>query len=182
MSIIVRSTKNCPNPTRSLFGLEELGLAYTMERVEDGVFSREWGSPGPTITDGDVVTIEPGAILRHLSRRTGKLWPETLALQAETDRLFELQGRRISRAIDNKDFPEVIRLLGFINAKLSSSPYLLGDELTVVDIYYAIFAMPESRKMMPFLATMPGLTAFADRIASRPAFVRAREVAEANLR
>lgn len=181
MSIIVRSTKNCPNTTRILFGLEELDLPYTMERVEDGVFSREWGSPGPTISDGDVTTIEPGAILRHLSRRTGKLWPATLALQAETDRLFELQGRRISRAIEKQDGAEVARLLTFIDAKLLRTPYLLGDELTLVDVYYAIFAMPETRSRLPFLANMKGLSAFADRIAARPAFERAVAMAAAHL-
>src|SRR4051812_46955846 len=117
MTIIVRSTRNCPNTPRILFALEELGLEYEMEHVEDGVFSRDWGSPGPSITDAETTTIEPGAILRHLSRRTnGKLWPVSLAQQADADRWLEFQGRRISRAVDAKDGPEIIRLLGFVEA------------------------------------------------------------------
>lgn len=181
MSITVRSTKNCPNTTRILYGLEELDLAYTMERVEDGVFSREWGSPGPSITDGDVITIEPGAILRHLSRRAGKLWPATLALQAEADRLFELQGRRISRAVEKQDVPEVTRLLALVDAKLARAPYFLGDELSLVDIYYSLFALPDARARMPFLSALPALSAWLERITARPAFARALAMAAAHL-
>src|ERR1041384_6447641 len=104
MTVIeLRSTHNCPNTPRVAFALEELGLAYQIERVEDGVFTATWGSPGPTLHDGDVVTIEPGAILRRLARREGKLWPPTLAAQAAADRWFEFQGRRLSRAFEAKD-------------------------------------------------------------------------------
>jgi len=181
MSIVIRSTKNCPNTPRILFGLEELGLAYTMERVEDGVLSAEWGSPGPTITDGDVLTIEPGAILRHLARRESKLWPTSLADQAEADRLFELQGRRISGAIDKGDLEKASRLMSLVDARLATRIWLLGETFSMVDVYYSVFALPAARPRFPFLASMPNVIAFLDRIAARPAFVRALEVAAANL-
>jgi glutathione S-transferase len=171
--ILVRSTKNCTNTPRILFALEELALPYRVERVPDGTFARRWGSPGPEITDGDVTTIEVGAILRHLARRANALLPATLAQHAESDRLFDFQARRISRAVEAKDHAEVERLMGFVEATLARTPFLLGDELSIVDVFYSHFAIPATRARMDYLARMPALSAYLDRVAARPAFVRA---------
>jgi glutathione S-transferase len=171
--LTLRSTKNCTNTPRVMFALEELGLQYEPVIVEDGVFSATWGSPGPSLQDGEVNTIEPGAILRHLVRRSGgKLWPTTLAGQAEADRWIEFQSRRLSRAVENKDAAAIVRLLGFIDARVSDSQWLVGDDFTMADVMYALLASPQARKMLP-LAQFPALSAYLERLCTRPAFARA---------
>jgi glutathione S-transferase len=178
--IRVRSTQDCSNTPRILFALEELGLPYELERVPDGTFSREWGSPGPTLTDEEVVAIEPGAILRHLARRAGKLWPVTLAEQAVADRWFEVLGRRVYHAVETKNVAEVERLLGFVDAIVARTPWLIGETFSMVDIYYSWLAQPKMRAKLTFLAGKPAFAAYLDRIAARPAFQRAMAVAYPN--
>lgn len=171
--MILRSTHNCPNTPRILFALEELGITYQTERVEDGVFATGWGSPGPSLHDGDVSTIEPGAIARHLVRReSGRLWPTSLAQQAEADRWIEFQSRRLSRAVESKDGPAIMRLLGFVEAQVAKHPWFVGDDFTMVDIMYSLLATPQARAMLP-LSQFPQLGAYLERLAARPAFGRA---------
>jgi len=118
---------------------------------------------GPSLHDGDVNTIEPGAILRHLVRRAeGRLWPTTLALQADADRWIELQNRRLSRAVEAKDAAEIMRLLALVDAQVARSTWFVGDELTIVDVLYSLLALPQARTMVPGLASLPALGAYLD--------------------
>lgn len=172
-SIIVRSTKNCPNTPRVLLALEELGLAYDSEVVDDGVLSSTFGSPGPLVIDGDAEVIEPGAIVRHLVRRGGgALWPTTLADQAQADRWIEFQSRRMSRAVEAKDGALIVRLLGYVEEQVGKSSWFVGDTFTMVDVIYALFATPQARAMLP-LAKFPALSAYVERLSARPAYARA---------
>ncbi len=142
--MIVRSTKNCPNTPRVLFALEELGIAYETDVVEDGHFSATWISPGPSIHDGDVTTVEPGAIVRHLVRReAGRRWPTTLG-----------------------------RILGMADAQLAKGDWFLGETFTAVDVMWSLIAIPQARAMLP-LARFSNVTAWCDRIVARPAYARA---------
>jgi glutathione S-transferase len=176
-TIKLRSTHNCPNTPRVVFALEELGLTYEIERVEDGVFTAGWGSPGPTLHDGDIVTIEPGAILRHLARREGKLWPTSLAEQAAADRWFEFQGRRLSRAFEAKDAPKIRALLGFVDAQLQKTTWLVGDQFTMVDVLFSLLGLPAAREKLPMIAALPAFSAYLDRVTARPAFQRTMRAA-----
>jgi glutathione S-transferase len=172
-AIVVRSTKNCPNTARILFALEELDLAYTIELVDDGVLSATFGSPGPLVLDGDASVIEPGAIVRHLVRRTnGTLWPTTLADQAQADRWIELQSRRLSRAVEAKDTQAIARLLTLVDAQVAKGTWFIGEMFTIVDVVYALLATPQARAMLP-LPQFPALSAYLDRVAARPAWARA---------
>jgi glutathione S-transferase len=137
------------------------------------VFTAGWGSPGPTLHDGDVVTIEPGAILRHLARREGKLWPTTLAEQAAADRWFEFQGRRLSRAFEAKDGANIRALLGFLDAQVATTTWLVGEQFTMVDVLYSLLGLPASREKLPMIAELPAFSAYLERVTSRPAFARA---------
>lgn len=174
--IVVRTTKNCPNTPRILFGLEEFGLPYECTVVEDGTFSKTYGSPGPELVDGDVRVIEPFAIFRHLVRREhGKLWPTSLQQQADADRWIDFQGRRLSSAFKAKDADEIRHLLGFVEQQLANGgPWLLGEPFTIVDIVWSLLALPQSRVALP-LASLPALSAYLDRVAARPAYARGFE-------
>ena len=171
--ITVRTTKNCPNTPRILFAFEELGLPYECVLVEDGTFSNTYGSPGPEIIDGDVHAIEPSAILRHLVRREHKLWPTSLADQAQADRWIDFQTRRLSSAFKAKDGPEIVRLLGFVEAHLAIHTWFVGD-FTIVDVVWSLLALPASRAALP-LDKFPALAAYIERVAARPAYARGFE-------
>lgn len=173
--ITVRTTKNCPNTPRILFALEELGHEYTTELVEDGTFSKTYGSPGPQIIDGDVRAIEPFAILRHLVRReNGRFWPTTLAQQAEADRWLDVQGRRMSAALAAKNPEEIAHLLGLVEAQVTKATWFMGDDFTIVDIVWSLLALPHARAMLP-IDRFPGLSAYLDRVSARPAYARGLE-------
>lgn len=158
-----------------LFALEELRLSYNNEVVPDGTLTKTWGSPGPSLHDGDVVTVELGAILRHLVRRKhGQLWPTTLALQADADRWIDFHSKRLSRAIDAKDSESVHRLLGFADAQLEQHhDWFMGKQFTIVDIVWSVFAPTEGRARIPAVAKFPSLMAYFDRLLTRPAYARA---------
>lgn len=173
--IVVRTTKNCPNTPRILFAMEELALDYRCELVEDGTFATMYGSPGPEIVDGDVRTIEPGAILRHLVRREhGKLWPVSLADQATADRWIDFQTRRVSSAFKAKDQAEVERLIAFVEAHLARRTWFFGELFTIVDVVWSLFALPASKAALP-MTKWPAFSAYLDRIVARPAYTRGFE-------
>jgi glutathione S-transferase len=173
--ITVRTTKNCPNTPRILMCLEEFGLPYECVLVEDGTFSKTYGAPGPEIIDGDVHVLEPFAIGRHLVRReNGKLWPTSLQHQADADRWLDFQGRRLSAAIKAKDPAEIGHLLGLVDAQVAKATWFLGEDFTMVDVMWSLFAHPQSKAMVP-VDKYPALAAYTERIAARPAFTRGLE-------
>jgi glutathione S-transferase len=173
--ITVRTTKNCPNTPRILFALEEFGLDYECVLVEDGTFSKAYGSPGPEIVDGDVNVLEPFAIVRHLVRReNGKLWPTSLQQQADADRWLDFQGRRLSAAMKAKDPVELGHLLGLVNAQMAKATWFLGEQFTMVDVMWSLLANPNAKAMLP-IDKFPAIGAYVERISTRPAFARGFE-------
>lgn len=170
--IVLRSTVACTNTPRVALVLEELGLAYRIERAPDGTFLRGWGSTGPLMVDGDLELIEFGAVLRHLVRREGgRLWPRALADQAAADRWLEFQTRRLTRALDKGDPAEIARLWSFVERRLGEQPWLGGDALSVADLVYAREARPAVRATLA-VDGLPRVAAFLERLAARPAFAR----------
>jgi glutathione S-transferase len=173
--VTVRTTKNCPNTPRILFALEEFGLEYECILVEDGTFSAAYGSPGPELVDDDVRVIEPFAIVRHLVRREhGRLWPTSLAAQADADRWLDFQGRRLSAALGAQNLDEITRLLGFVEAQVAKGQWFMGDDFTMVDVVWSLLALPGSRAKLP-IAKFPALSAYLDRVSARPAYARGFE-------
>src|SRR5690349_15502890 len=75
--LVLKSTKACGRTPDVLLALEELGLPYTLEHVEEGWFTETYGRMGPMLRDGELTAFEPAAIIRHLARRTKgtPLWP-----------------------------------------------------------------------------------------------------------
>jgi glutathione S-transferase len=167
--IVVRGTHGCENTPRLLFALEELQLPYTLERAEDGEFTRAFGSPGPLLTDGDVRVLEMGASLRYVARAYG-LWPAAAARQVEIDRWIEVQHRRLGPALRAAS-PETARLLGLLDAFLDGREWLAGD-FSIAECSWSQYAVPKARAKLP-LEAAPRVAAWLDRIAARPAFARA---------
>jgi glutathione S-transferase len=164
--IHIRSTTNCPNTPRVLVALEETGTPYDITPVPDGTFTARYGIPGPELTDGDLVVVELGALVRHVARAygAGTLWPADLRGQAEVDRWYELIRRLSAAAADRAARP----LLERLEAQLADRHWLAG-EFTMADCgYVAVLAM---RSKLP-LDGLPRFTAYLDRLAARPSVVR----------
>ncbi len=157
-----------------MFALEELGLPYELEAVPDGTFYKNWGSPGPTLQDDDVFVIEPAAILRHVARRSGKLWPTSLVAQAEGDRWIDFLQRRLVRAFDANEPMKLANLLSFVDQKVSPGAWILGAELTIVDCLYAYLGQDFAKGRIPW-DNVPALTAYVARLDAQPALIRANE-------
>ncbi len=155
-----------------MFALEELGLEYEVETVPDGTFYTGWGSPGPTLEDGDVLVIEPAAILRHLARRSKALWPTPLALQAAGDRWIDFLQRRLVRGFDAGSPERIDSLLGFVERQLEYGRWFLGDDLTIADCLYAYLGQAYARQKIAF-ERFPAIAAYVERLEARPALVRA---------
>ena len=155
-----------------MFALEELGLDYEIEAVADGTFYSGWGSPGPTLEDGEVFVIEPAAILRHLARSNKALWPTSLALQAAGDRWIDFLQRRLVRAFAAGVPEKTESLLGFVERQLEHGLWFLGDDLTIVDCLYAYLGQTYARQLIPF-DRFSAIAAYLARLDARPALIRA---------
>jgi glutathione S-transferase len=162
----IRSTTNCPNTPRILVGLEETATPYEITAVADGTFTARYGIPGPDLTDGELVVVELGAVMRHVARAYGggTLWPVELQAQAEVDRWYELI-RRISAAagVDGAR-----ALLERVDAQLAAQDWLVGG-FSMADCGY-VALLPLRPRLA--LGGLDRVTAYLDRLAVRPSVVR----------
>jgi glutathione S-transferase len=179
--------------------LEELGVPYRLEQVEfrppEKVFSQ--ATPRgklPTLEDGDVTLFESGAILEYVLERygEGRLAPppgspeRALFLQwvhfAEGTAFVGL-GNMAWHAMFKKDaesLPEAmadyrgwaIGSLEVLERALEGRPYLLGEELSGADIMVG-YTVQTARWFGLLAEGFPNLSAYMDRLVSRPALQRA---------
>jgi GSH-dependent disulfide-bond oxidoreductase len=153
-------TFTTPNGRKPAIMLEEVGLPYTVHKVD--ISKGEQFHPDfvaispnskiPAIVDQEtgVSLAESGAILIYLAEKTGKLLPQDLqgrhqAIQwlmfqmASIGPMFGQLGhfrRSAPEAIDyaiNRYEKEVLRLLGVMNQQLTDHPFLAGD-YSIADI------------------------------------------------
>jgi glutathione S-transferase len=163
----VQTTQGCKLTIRLLVALEEAGMAYQVETVEDGHFRGRYGVPGPVLVEDGYVVVEPNAVLRHVGRAYGGM-PADLRGQAEVDRWLELQMRVPRAAGDGPD--KVRQLLALLDARLDGHTWLAGD-FTVADCGLATLArVPAGRLPLDGLVA---LNRTLDALRARPAFARA---------
>ena len=167
--IHLRSTTNCPNTPRVLVALEDTSTPYAITPVPDGTFTARYGIPGPELTDGDLVVVEIGAVIRHVARAygAGTLWPADLRGQAEVDRWYELMRRLSAAAGAGADAARP--LLERLDAQLAGNDWLVGP-FTMADCAF-VAALP-MRSKLP-LDGVPRFAAYLERLAARPSVVRA---------
>jgi GSH-dependent disulfide-bond oxidoreductase len=149
----------------------------------------------PTIVDGDVTVFDSSAILLYLAEKTGQFLPtgglkgrgELLSWmmfvasgvgpysgQAVHFRHFAPKG--LGYAVDRYLF-EARRHYGILDARLSSRPYVLGDDYTIVDMAAWGWA-----RAIPFVlgddawSALPNLKRWLDTISARPAAKRAEAI------
>ena len=186
---------------RILWLLEELGLAYEIKRYQRDP-KTSLAPPelkainplgkSPVIEDGTLVLTESGAIVDYLIRRHGggRLQPDpaTPAYDQYVKWLHFAEGSamlpfmlhlyvgRLGEAgapLQPRIQSEMANYLGYIDAALRDSPYLMGQELSGADIELSFVG--ELAKVQRMDAPYPHLQAWMARLQARPAYRQAIE-------
>jgi glutathione S-transferase len=179
---------------------EELGIDYELKRYERAplLAPPEYKAlhpigTAPTITDGDVVLGESGAIIEYILARyaAGRLMRQ-LGHPEFANYLYWLHFANGSfqallhrtliakRLESNADHPVLASLrtrlgavLDLLNRRLGEADYLAGSELTAADIML-VFSLTTMRSFTPYdLKAYPHILAYLRRIGAREAYRRA---------
>lgn len=198
--IIVHHLNNSRSQ-RILWLLEELALPYDIKHYQRDA-KTNLAPPelkainplgkSPVIQDGPHVLIESGAIVDYLIRRhgDGRLQPDPatatydeyvqwlhfaegsamlpLMLNLYVGRLGDA-GKPLQPRIES----ELANYLGYLDAALKLTPYLLGEEISGADIQMSFIG--ELAKSQGMLQDYPSLAAWIDRFQARPAYISAIE-------
>jgi glutathione S-transferase len=197
LRVLGRATSG--NVQKVIFLLEELALPYRREdygrqfnnTADAGYLSLNPNGKVPTLIDGDTVVWESNTILRYLVNKNSetKLYPTEPAARSHVERWMDWQlgslntpyvavfkeakkpagERSASFAADAK---EVAAQLAILEKGTTGRQYLASDNLTLADICLG----PIIHRCLDFpidLPALPGLKAWRERIASRPAFKKA---------
>ncbi len=194
-----------PNPMKVALFLEEAGLPY--EAVPIDSRKGEQHAPAfrainpnaklPAIVDGDATVFDSNAILLYLAEKTGKFSP--LAGDKARGELYSWLmfvatgiGPYSGQAVHFRHFApksqdyainryafEALRHWNIIDARLSQSPYMLGDSYSIVDM--AVWGWA---RLVPFVMgeevweKLPNVKRLRDEISARPAAQRAEALKE----
>ncbi len=181
---------------RILWLLEELGIAYEIERYQRSASTR-FAPPelkaihplgkAPVITDDGRVIFESGAIIDYVIRHHGggRLQPDQASPAyddyvqwlhfAEGSAMLPLLLKLYVSRLGESGAPlgpriesEIANHLGFLNARLADRDYLLGSEITGADIQMSFVG--EIAGARANREAYPALDAWVRRFQARPAY------------
>lgn len=180
-----------PNGMKIPVALEEMGLRYTLHKVDIGKGQQKEPAflalnPNgkiPAIVDDDtgIKVFESGAILIYLAEKTGKLLPREGQARADVLAwvMFQMAGvgpmmgqlgffkRANNEAAIERFRIEVERLFGVMEGQLGKQDYLAG-EYSIADI--ATFTWASNHAFVGLDVTpFPKVQAWLARVAERPA-------------
>ena len=189
-----------PNPAKIALFLEETGLPYELIPVDtrkgeqhDPAFLKiNPNAKTPAMVDGDAIVFDSNAMLLYLAEKTGQFLPND-DLKSRGDMYSWLMfvatgiGPYSGQAVHFKHFApepkdyavtrynyEAWRHWSIINDRLANSPYMLGNEYTLVDM--AVWGWARA---VPFILgenaweKLPNVKRLLDEINTRPAAQRA---------
>jgi GSH-dependent disulfide-bond oxidoreductase len=189
-----------PNPAKVALFLEEAGLDYDpipVDTRKGEQFTPEYlainpNAKAPSLVDGDATIFDSNAILLYLAEKTGKFLPgggdanrgQLLSwLMFVASGVGPYSGQSVhfqryapeenSYAVNRYRF-EAQRHYAILNDELATSPYLLGETYTIVDM--AVWGWA---RLLPMVldedawADLPYLKRLIDEINARPAAQRA---------
>ncbi|WP_416067478.1 glutathione S-transferase family protein [Rhizobium sp. ZK1] len=192
-----------PNSVKVLIALEDMGLPYTLKPVNvrkgeqktEAFLALNPNGKVPVLVDGGFVLTESAAILVYLAEKTGKLLPQDGIGRARVFEQLFFHASGLSPAFGNAGFfkrsspepqpiaearftTEAERLLGLLDAKIASQPFVAGEEFTIADIAHFGWM---SRIRFPGLTLdgHPNLSRWFETVAARPAVQQATARAEA---
>jgi GST-like protein len=179
----VHSTRGCRALPRVLFALEEAAAAYEVVTHDNGHFMATHGRQGPLLEDETCSLFEPNAILRHVARTRGALWPREPAREAAVDMWMDYSLTALRPALlawagsapSEERLQDLVKVLAVIDRHLEGRVWL-ANELTVADLAYASLTT-----VPPITAAvtreLPRAAAWLDALAGRPAWQRAQAAA-----
>ena len=194
-----------PNGWKITIMLEECGLPYNVKYINIGrgdQFEADFlkiapNNRMPAIVDPDgpggqpISVFESGAIFQYLGRKTGKFYPSNERARVEVEEwlMWQMGGvgpmagqchhfrnyapETIPYAID-RYVNEVNRLYGVLNKRLADRDFVAGD-YSIADMAIFPWARGWERQGQD-IAEFPNMSAWLDRIASRPAVEKALAV------
>jgi glutathione S-transferase len=162
--------------------LEELGVAYEFilldmqageHRQPEYLAINPMGKV-PAIVDGDFQIWESGAILFYLAQKYGKM-PPSLEQQAKINQWILFGNATLGPGIfvEASRERETPKLLTPLNQILEKQPFLLGDELSVVDVAVGSVLAYIPMMLKLDLSEYPAVVDYIKRISERPAFQKA---------
>ena len=201
--MITLYTWTTPNGQKPAILLEELGLSYEIEPINIGAGQQRSESYSrinpnqkiPALRDGELTVFESGAILVHLGESHGRfLAPQGQArLDALAWTFWQAGGlgpmigqwghflnaqEKLPYAIE-RYLSETLRHFEVLEQRLSSVPFLAGEEYSIADIMAYPWAKGGlaglERAAADRLPELPATRAWIDQIASRPAVTGALE-------
>ncbi|HLO52017.1 MAG TPA: glutathione S-transferase family protein [Kamptonema sp.] len=128
----------------------------------------------PAIADGDFKLWESGAILLYLAQKYGKM-PQSLEEQAKVWQWVLFGNATLGPGIFGEEFRdrETPRLLTPLNHLLEQQPFLMGDELNVVDVAVGSILAYIPMMLKLDLSAYPAVVDYIKRLSERPAFQKA---------
>ncbi|WP_165215327.1 glutathione S-transferase family protein [Affinirhizobium pseudoryzae] len=192
-----------PNSVKVLIALEELELPYALKPVNvrkgdqksEAFLALNPNGKVPVLSDDGFVLTESAAILVYLAEKTGKLLPPDGVARARVFEQLFFHASGLSPAFGNAGFfkrsspepqpiaearftTEAERLLGLLDAKLASQPFMAGEEFTIADIAHFGWMW---RLQFPGLTLdgRPHLSRWFDTVTARPAVRQAIARADA---
>lgn len=192
-----------PNSVKVLIALEEIGLPYALnpvnvrkgEQKTESFLALNPNGKVPVLVDDSFVLTESAAILVYLAEKTGKLLPQDSVSRARVFEQLFFHASGLSPAFGNAGFfkrsspepqpiaearftTEAERLLGLLDVKLASQPFVAGKEFTIADIAHFGWMW---RIQFPGLTLegRPNLSRWYQAVAARPAVQQVIVKAEA---
>lgn len=159
--------------------LEELGVPYEFvlldmqageHRLPEYLAINPTGKV-PAIADGDFQLWESGAILFYLAQKYGKM-PPSPEEQAKINQWIIFGNATLGPGIfvEASREREMPKLMTPLNQILEKQPFLLGDELTVVDVAVGSVLAYIPIMLKLDLSEYPAVVDYIKRLSERPAF------------
>ena len=128
----------------------------------------------PAIVDGDFVLWESGAILFYLAQKYGKM-PPSLEEQAKINQWIIFANATLGPGIfvEASREREMSKLMTPLNQILEKQPFLLGDELSVVDVAVGSILAYIPMMLKLDLSEYPAVVDYIKRISERPGYQKA---------
>jgi glutathione S-transferase len=169
---LIETTRNCLATQRLLFALEECGAEYELVLRPDSYFVETYGLPGPLYIEDEFQLLEPNVILRYVARTrgSGALIAGDAREQAQIERWLEFSPWRFGAAVNRGDTGAVMKYLQLLDERLGGRDWLCGS-FSVADCGLIPLALAADK--LP-LADFQRLRSYAERLAARPAWHRAR--------
>jgi glutathione S-transferase len=159
--------------------LEELGVPYEFilldmqageHRQPEFLAINPMGKV-PAIVDGEFKLWESGAILFYLAQKYGNM-PSSLEAQADVNQWILFANATLGPGVfvEASRERETPKLMKPLNQLLEQQPFLLGDELSVVDVAVGSVLAYIPMMLKLDLSEYPAVVDYIKRISERPAF------------